>query len=163
MKVEVFNWEEIRNADFVIDKSNFLKAYEIVFADIEDKVNIIFVNESKIQKLNNEYRQKDASTDVLSFNIDSNGVLGEVYVSLDYLKGEARLNIEEVVRMIVHGTLHLMGFDHKGYFEFNENSMGDSIGIANKWSTGVEEIFIEQEKRLKRLLAILDDKFVVKN
>jgi probable rRNA maturation factor len=80
------------------------------------KVNVIFVDDPVIRKLNNEYFGKDRVTDVISFNFDDE-LLGEVYVSLPQARRQAReidLTIkEEIQRLVVHGILHLLGYDHE--------------------------------------------------
>lgn len=141
MEVEIINWEKLSGFGVEIPGgiNAFTQFYESVFNDVKKKVNIVFVDQAEIRELNMKFRQKDVATDVLSFNIDSEDVLGEVYVSLDYLKSEGRLDTHEILRMIVHGTLHLMGMDHEGYFDYD--------GVSK------EPMFVEQEKRLAELLS----------
>jgi rRNA maturation RNase YbeY len=155
MKVEVFNWNKLAQIGITLDKKGFNNAYIAAFPEVGEKIDVILVDSSEIQKLNRQYRQKNVSTDVLSFNIDSNGVLGEVYISLDYLKSQDRLSMEEVVRMIIHGTLHLMGYDHYNYFSNNENIIRVPVGDAKLRDITTEKIFIEQEKRLIKMLNLI--------
>ena len=80
------------------------------------EVSITFVGNSKIKELNKTYREKDEITDVLSFPIDEE-LLGEVIISLpraieqaeDYGHSLRR----EVAFLMVHGLLHILGFNHK--------------------------------------------------
>ncbi len=82
----------------------------------EAEVSITFVENSKIKELNKIYREKDEITDVLSFPIDEE-LLGEVIISLpraieqaeDYGHSLRR----EVAFLMVHGLLHILGFNHK--------------------------------------------------
>ena len=88
------------------------------------KVSLLFTNDKEIKKLNCTYRQKDKPTDVLSFShIEGVKVqswdesLGELVISLDTAKRQAKefgvsMN-EEIVRLIIHGLLHLIGYDHE--------------------------------------------------
>lgn len=78
---------------------------------------IIFVGPQQMRELNKRYRGKDKVTDVLSFNEEDEGnYLGEIVLCRSYLREQARgykvPYEEELVRMTIHGTLHLLGYDH---------------------------------------------------
>lgn len=87
---------------------------------IKGEVEINIVSNNKIQEINREYRHKDAVTDVLSFawqegdSVDDN--LGQIFISYEQIKKQAReysVTVkEEFARMLVHGLLHLVGYDH---------------------------------------------------
>lgn len=104
-------------------------------ADEEKKerkdLNIILADDDALRELNRTYRQLDQPTDVLSFNLGSDepeispssddpgerGILeGDVYVSIDRAREQARTNREhvddEIVRLVLHGVLHLCGWEH---------------------------------------------------
>ena len=74
-----------------------------------------------MRHLNYEYRGKDKQTDVLSFSVpepfQSMGMLGELFICLPVLKKQAKeRNIPEDLELtvlMVHGLLHLLGFDHE--------------------------------------------------
>ncbi len=95
---------------------------------LEKNINVVFVTEDYIKELNMEYREKDYVTDVLSFNMDSDTLIGEVYVCPKYVKDNFAQDKqqEEILRLIVHGILHLNGFDHTVEFveeKYNEEKM----------------------------------------
>jgi probable rRNA maturation factor len=79
-------------------------------------VNVIFVDNRYIRKLNARFRKKNKATDVLSFAFNDPDLLGEVYISLERARAQAReygaTLPEEVWRLVVHGLLHLMGHTH---------------------------------------------------
>lgn len=90
-----------------------------------EEVSILFCSDAFVQNLNNEYREIDAPTDVLSFEngesyIDCDDVewvsVGDIAISLDTLpKNAAYFEVpedEELKRLLVHGLLHLHGLDH---------------------------------------------------
>lgn len=92
--------------------------------------SLTFVNEKEIRNINREYREKDESTNVLSFvfnetiqpeNIKAN--LGEVYISLNNVAKDAKkkdISFElELYAIIVHGYLHLLGYDHQDESSFS--------------------------------------------
>tara|TARA_B100000945_G_C20397273_1_gene605481 strand:+ start:1359 stop:1814 length:456 start_codon:yes stop_codon:yes gene_type:complete len=81
-------------------------------------IYITFISDYKMKKINNEYRQKNTSTDVLSFNYknSSNNILGEILISMNYCKKNILKNknslSKEVIILSIHGILHLLGYDH---------------------------------------------------
>ena len=81
--------------------------------------NIVFVDDTYMTELNETYKGRTGSTDVLSFNLsdeNENLYAGEIYVSLERAKEQAieyGASFErEVVRLVVHGLLHLTGYVH---------------------------------------------------
>ena len=81
-------------------------------------VTIAFVSDRKIRDLNRMFRGLDKSTDVLSFPSGEDGqTLGDVAISIETAKVQAkrhRLTLErELAQLILHGVLHLFGYDHE--------------------------------------------------
>jgi probable rRNA maturation factor len=80
-------------------------------------VHLIFCSDLFIKKLNTRFRNNPIPTDVLSFNYDENDFLGEIYISLQRAKIQARRYhvsyLNEIERLFVHGMFHLLGFDHE--------------------------------------------------
>lgn len=89
-------------------------------AAVRDEVVIHVVGERLMRRLNREYRGVDSVTDVLSFGWRtghvSRGPMGELYLNYGYIARQAkRFGVtarNEFCRMIVHGLLHLVGYDH---------------------------------------------------
>ena len=87
-------------------------------------VNIIIVDNKKIKEINNEYRNIDRETDVISFALEDDDtfielpirVLGDIYISIDKVKSQAseygHSEKREICFLTVHGILHLLGYDH---------------------------------------------------
>jgi probable rRNA maturation factor len=86
-------------------------------------LDIIFFSDKEMTKLNKKFTKRDQTTDVLSFNLQEKGndFLGEIYISLDQAKRQAKeygvALKEELCRLVVHGVLHLLGYDHKSIRE----------------------------------------------
>ena len=101
------------------------KAWEAFAAKAVDAIGrsgssatIAFVSEKTIRKLNRQFRGVHKSTDVLSFpSGDQHPNLGDVAISVDTAAIQARENgltfEEEVAQLILHGLLHLCGYDHE--------------------------------------------------
>lgn len=80
-------------------------------------ISLVFVSVDEIQRLNQQYRRKNRPTDVLSFSPTEPDSLGELVFSIDVLKRQAKdhqltLNTE-LGYMVLHGVLHLLGYDHE--------------------------------------------------
>lgn len=90
-------------------------------ARVKGKIDIIVTNNSEMRLLNARFRAKNTPTDVLSFPAASNGAsptfLGEIAISADIALDNARRlghsGVEEVKILVLHGILHLAGFDHE--------------------------------------------------
>ena len=97
------------------------KVLEIVEQD-EAELCLVLVGNAEIRKLNAKFRKKDYPTDVLSFPAGDElptGVqlLGDVVISVEKAKEQAKerrrtLN-EEMVTLLIHGIVHLLGYDHE--------------------------------------------------
>jgi len=85
-------------------------------------VSIHLIGDTKMKQLNNQFRKKNSTTDVLSFAIQEgehffdSDELGEIFISIPRIKRQAKQNRipfpEEFQRMLIHGMLHLLGYDH---------------------------------------------------
>lgn len=81
------------------------------------KVSILLTNDANIRVMNRIYRKIDRATDVLSFYMGEDGILGDIVISVDTaLRNAKRFGVSlenEMKRLTVHGVLHLLGYDHK--------------------------------------------------
>jgi len=86
-------------------------------------VSIHCIGMQAMKQLNHTYRGKSKPTDVLSFSIDelempggSHGDFGDIFVCVPYIARQAKeMGVsfrEELIRMVLHGILHVLGFDH---------------------------------------------------
>ena len=85
-------------------------------------LSISFVGETRMRSLNRRYRRREHPTDVLAFPMASKGerievFLGDVVICLPVAIGQAsqfeNTPDQEVLRLLIHGTLHLLGHDHE--------------------------------------------------
>ena len=102
----------------------------------ECELSLLITSDSEIQKLNKEYRDKDKATDVLSFSMIEGlespipqPVLGDIVISLETAERQAQehdVNLyQELLRLLIHGLLHLCGYDHEDVSEEEAKRMRD--------------------------------------
>jgi probable rRNA maturation factor len=81
------------------------------------EVSVLFCGDGAIRTLNRRYRRMDAPTDVLAFPAESRALLGDIVISVPYASRQARRRGEsparEIDRLLLHGLLHLSGYDHE--------------------------------------------------
>jgi len=106
---------------------NFLASKEIKKNRVAVGVHI--TNSKHIQMLNKEHRNKDSTTDVLSFPHNEydrkNYYIGDIFINADIIDSQAKEigsdPITEMTFLTMHGMLHLIGYDHQN--EFDEEEM----------------------------------------
>ena len=128
ISVNVFSEEKawskkLKNKDIFFKK--ICKAFPRKYKFFNKKVSftLLLSNNKNIKKLNKVFRKKNKSTDILSFPLDKKikiskkTYLGDIIISYNYLdkprSQELKLFKEKVIKIFIHGFLHLLGFDHK--------------------------------------------------
>lgn len=82
------------------------------------EVMVTFLGPTRMRALNREYLDHDRTTDVISFALPApdGRLVGDIYVCRAVAAAQAKaLGVplrEELVRLVVHGTLHVLGYDH---------------------------------------------------
>ena len=113
--VEVVNRQRRLQLDTEAWSSFAAKALNAIGKD--KSATIAFVSDNKIRTLNRQFRGVDKATDVLSFPADEKLNLGDIAVSVDTAAVQAKdngLSFEnEIAQLILHGLLHLCGYDHE--------------------------------------------------
>ena len=113
--VEYEGWENsLPNAqEFVTSRiAAVLAEFEPPFGSID----VLLCDDARIHELNREWRGHDKPTNVLSFEDIDDNVLGNIAIAHDYCAREAieqnKSFADHISHMVVHGTLHILGFDH---------------------------------------------------
>ena len=112
--------------------NSLVQAFPKKYSFIKNKVSltILLSNNKNIKKLNKKFRNKNKSTDVLSFpsekklNIKKALYIGDIVVSYDFINKPKTLSSLEfknkVSKIFIHGFLHLLGYDHVKLKDFKE-------------------------------------------
>lgn len=80
---------------------------------VDDKeVSVAIVNSYEIEKINSKYRNINQPTDVLSFEGEDD-ILGEIIICPDEIQKNGENFDDELKRVLIHGTLHLLNYDHE--------------------------------------------------
>lgn len=152
MKLNVYNWELLKkhfpNIEFTKRDLQTILSKEINRYDLNkveningiDVINIVFLSSKDIKQLNKDFRKKDTVTDVLSFVLEQNPLIGEIYICPEYIVKE--YDYEEVLRVVVHGFLHLLGYEHSKHFT-------DKLELKNDIQ---EDMFVKQENMLQNIM-----------
>lgn len=75
----------------------------------DQSFSVAFVGEERIRELNREYRKIDKATDVLSFGED----IKEIVICPEFVKKQAKEYNKELAVVLIHGILHVLGYDHE--------------------------------------------------
>ena len=122
--------KRIKNKDIFFNK--ICKAFPNKYKFLNKKVTftLLLSNNKNIKKLNKVFRKKNKSTDILSFPLDKkikiskNTYLGDIIISYNYLDKPRSQDLksfkEKVAKILIHGFLHLLGFDHKKSKDFSK-------------------------------------------
>ena len=110
------------------------------------EVSIILTNDAEIHEINKTYRNVDRATNVLSFELGDDVLLGDIYISIDTVMREAKeakISFHDhVAHMVVHGMFHLLGYDHMtdeeaNLMEMKEIKVLKKMGIKNPYADDV--------------------------
>ena len=128
INVSVFSEEKawskkLRNKNLFFKKVCKALPKKYRFSNKKVSLSLLLSNNKNIKRLNKNFRNKDKSTDILSFpsskkiKISNNTYLGDIIISYECLDKPKSQNLklfkEKIIRLFIHGFLHLLGFDHK--------------------------------------------------
>ena len=106
----------------------FPKKYKFIREKVS--LTVLLSNNNNIKKLNKKFRNKNKPTDVLSFpsekkiNIKKNPYLGDIIISYEFMNKPKKITSLEfkkkVIKIFIHGFLHLLGYDHLRLKQFRK-------------------------------------------
>jgi probable rRNA maturation factor len=133
MKIQIENQQKRIKIDKRKTRSLVIKLLKRL--DCTDKeISITFVDDVTIQRINKQYLAKDRPTNVISFSLQEGEfgninpeILGDIVISVDTAqreaeKGNLRLD-EEILFLMIHGLLHLLGYNHENTSKENSRKM----------------------------------------
>ena len=128
ININVFSEEKawskrLKNKDLFFKKVCKALPKKYRFSNKKVSLSLLLSNNKNIKRLNKNFRNKNKSTDILSFPLSNktkilkNTYLGDIIISYEYLdkpkSQDLKLFKEKVLKLFIHGFLHLLGFDHK--------------------------------------------------
>jgi probable rRNA maturation factor len=135
MKINIINAHKLSKEQLISLKKKIKLILHHLNVPRETEICISFIDDTGMRELNKTYRRMDKTTDVLSFpqdvtnlTLDLNAaiafenknqtlILGDIVISVDTAKKHSAIHRksieEEIDKLIIHGILHLLGYDHK--------------------------------------------------
>lgn len=135
----------------------FLPIAKKILADLSPKMlkttsvlEVVWVSDATIRKMNKTYRDKDTKTDILSFAYDideknaetEDQTFGQLIISAPTLRRQAKAHkhsySKEAEILFVHGLLHVLGYDHESKKDFEkmlrleQRYLGDKSGLVER-------------------------------
>ena len=124
------------------DFRSFVKSCDLIDEAAGKTFSLAFISDRRMKELNKFFRGKDSTTDVLSFphepdefDVDKTN-LGDIVISAEQAQRQAKENgltlDNEIKQLILHGILHLCGYDHEtdnGEMNARELELRDKLGI----------------------------------
>lgn len=132
------DWTDLIRADDITSAAEAI----VVETGAEGEIAMALGDDAFVQGLNGQFRGKDAPTNVLSFPSGTSGFLGDIALARETLLREAEEQAksprDHAIHLIVHGILHLLGYDHDtdeqaGDMEALEVRVLGRLGIANPY------------------------------
>ena len=134
-----------------LNKTKVIKAKDckLWLSDIATKksfVTVRIVSEKDSAELNKHYRKIDKPTNILSFLIEDNPLIGDLILCHPIIKKEAKEQNKEVIshyaHLVIHGYLHLLGYDHENdneaiKMEAKEISALSRLGFPNPYTSNI--------------------------
>ena len=135
-----FTAKKIEMPDFDQEKiGTWIEAVAGIFGRSVGALTYIFCDDEKILEVNREFLQHDYYTDIITFDYSTKRrISGDMFISLDTVRSNSELfgrtYDEELMRVIIHGVLHLCGINDKGEGEreIMEHHENESLAILNR-------------------------------
>ena len=109
-------------------------------------ITIRIVSEKDSKELNKQYRKIDKATNILSFLIEDSPIIGDLILCHPIIKEEAKEQNKEIIshyaHLVIHGYLHLLGYDHENdneaiKMETKEIGVLGRLGFSNPYTSNI--------------------------
>jgi rRNA maturation RNase YbeY len=132
---------EFFSEDIDFDLINLEKSSSWILNSIQNEnkkdgdINFIFCSDSYLLKINQDYLKHDTYTDIVTFNYVENSIIsGDLFISIDRIKENAIAAkvdfFHELHRVMIHGVLHLIGYDDKNPSDAQEIRAKEDFYLA---------------------------------
>lgn len=137
MAVSIY-FQDVKRPYFVSNQriSSWLHVLAGQYGLSVEELNIVFMSDDELLKINQQFLQHDYYTDIITFDNGTTDktILGELYISLDRVRDNAKIMSEkyqsELLRVIAHGLLHLIGYQDKKSEQIVEMRTCESHAIS---------------------------------
>ena len=132
-----FHFEDINRFPFKIRLHKaWIKIISTNYSKVIGDINVIFCSDEYLLKMNIEFLAHDYYTDVITFDYcDGNLVSGDIFISIDRVYENARINdvpySVELQRVIIHGFLHLVGFQDSSNILKEKMTAAENLALAS--------------------------------
>lgn len=133
--------------DFQLDNEKLFESWILKIFEIENSfcgdINYIFCGDEYLLQINQQHLKHDTYTDIITFDYSVNNVISsDIFISIDRIRENAVTHNEdfknELLRVMSHGILHLLGF--------NDKTDGDKTVMRSKESEMMELFHVEQNQ-----------------
>lgn len=149
MAINAEGWQKEETLRRLVDSVLQATLRELGFNNIDSELSLVFTNDADIREINAKWRHIDKPTNVLSFPAfalqpgqEPGEVLGDIVIARETVEREAaeedKSFDDHLSHLVVHGLLHLMGYDHQNddeaeQMETLERKILASLGISDPY------------------------------
>ncbi|RFC68592.1 MULTISPECIES: rRNA maturation RNase YbeY [Mesorhizobium] len=143
ISVEAGDWPPLSELEAICERATGAALLEVgrPFSAMGSELSVLFTGDEQIRRLNSEWRDKDKATNVLSFPAFTPThagpippLLGDIVLAAETVKREAaeegKTFQNHLTHLIVHGFLHLVGYDHETDEEAEEMEEAERRALA---------------------------------
>ena len=129
-----FKWKKkIKNPDNYF-KNKLKKISKILFfKKKKQEFSILLTCNKEMKNLNNKFRKKNKTTDVLSFPLKNNNYIGDIAISYEIINKRSKKSnfFLELDKIWIHGYFHLIGYDHKKLKDFKKMNKKENLVLKH--------------------------------
>jgi len=135
VSIDFFSKEVNFNPRNILSLEKWIKDIIQLYGFIPGDISFIFSSDEYLLELNRQYLSHDYYTDIITFNYNQDDLLsGDIFISIDRIKENANKfsvsDNEELKRVIIHGILHLVGFNDEKENEIFEMRKAEDIALS---------------------------------
>tara|TARA_Y100001970_G_scaffold195702_1_gene237863 strand:+ start:1425 stop:1859 length:435 start_codon:yes stop_codon:yes gene_type:complete len=120
---------KIKNPNNYLEKKLRKLSRIPTFEKKKQEFSILLTNNKKMKNLNFKFKKKNKITDVLSFQTNESGYIGDIAISYEIVNKRSKLTnfFLEFDKMWIHGYFHLIGYDHKKLKDYKKMAKKENL------------------------------------